>query len=181
MHPNRIARREPKMRKLLGALAVSALAVGLTAVPAAGKAAPKLVPSTVTVSATPTTIVPTTTSVNATGSVNATSGCQKDRVVRFAYVNSTTGVVTNLVETAVTGPNGSFSAVLPKPADAPPATVTLRATVDETLRQVGPSPKAMKKFKKAKKKGKKGKKPKPGRPFLCQSGTGSSGPLTVSN
>ncbi len=59
------------MKKLLGAAAVCALAVGLVAAPGAGAVkATKQVGGTVTVSATPTTIDPTTTAVNVTGNVH---------------------------------------------------------------------------------------------------------------
>jgi hypothetical protein len=57
---------------------------------------------------------------------------------------------------AETGPNGNYSAVLPRPTDppfAPPTTVALQATVDFAVRKVG-----------SKKKGKKAKK---GRQFHC--------------
>src|SRR5688500_9836690 len=92
------------MRKLITAIALSALATGLMAAPSAiAVKAPKPVPATVTVVPTPTTIAPETTNVNVSGNVSATSSCRKDRTVRFAYVNTTTSVVTPLAETAVTG------------------------------------------------------------------------------
>ena len=159
------------MRKAFGAIAVCGMTVGLIVAPSGiatpgqhGPAAPKQVPGTVSVLVTPTTIEPTTTTVSASGNVGATSGCRKDRTVRFAYVNGAT--VTPLAQTAVTGPNGDYTAVLPKPTDTGPATVTLRATVDQQFRKVG-----------SKKKGKKNKK---GRQFNCMEVTGQSGPLTVS-
>lgn len=159
------------MRKLIAASAACALVVGLTVAPGAiaknGPKGPKQVSGAVTVLVAPTTITPTTTTVTATGNVSASSSCRKDRTVRFSYVNSGTGAVTPLAETAVTGPNGDYTAVLPKPADAPPATVTLRATVDLSIRKVG-----------SKKKGKKAKK---GRQFTCLEATGQSSALTVSS
>jgi len=152
------------MRKFIVMAAIGALAVGMTAAPAAlAKKGPKQVSSTVTVAATPTTITPEVTTVTVTGNVAATSSCGKDRTVRFAYVNGTT--VTPLAQTAITGPNGDYTAVLPKPTDAAPATVTVRATVDPAVRKVG-----------SKKKGKKNKK---GRAFNCLGATADSAPLTV--
>lgn len=154
------------MRKFITAIAVSALAVGLTAAPGAiAKKGPKQVSGTVTVVPSPTTITPATTTVTVNGNVWASSGCRKDRTVRFAYVNGST--VTPLAETAVTRSNGDYTAVLPKPADAAPATVTLRATVDQTIRKVGSK--------------KKGKKTKKGRQFNCLEISGQSGPLTISS
>lgn len=174
------------MKKLFSAAVVCALAVGLTAAPSGiavpgqgqgpGPKAPKApkapkgakqVPGTISVLATPTTITPTTTTVTASGNVFATSGCRKDRTVRFAYVNSSTGAVTPLTVTVLTGPNGDYNAVLPKPADTPPATVVLQATVDQEFRKVGS------------RKSKKGKRTKRGRQFDCMQITGQSGPLTL--
>jgi hypothetical protein len=124
------------------------------------------VAATVSVLPTPTTISPTTTTVTVTGNVSSSSSCRKDRTVRFAYVNSDTSVVTPLAETAVTGSNGDYTAVLPKPTDVAPATLTLRATVDQVIRKVGSK--------------KKGKKDKKGRQFDCLTTTADSAPLTVS-
>jgi hypothetical protein len=156
------------MRKLITATVLSALAVGVVAAPSAfAVKAPKPVAATVSVVPTPTTITPTTTTVTADGNVSSTSSCRKDRTVRFAYVNTTTNVVTPLTETAVTGSNGDYTVVLPKPTDAAPATVVLRATVDQVIRKVG-----------SKKKGKKNKK---GRQFDCLTTTADSVPLTVSD
>jgi hypothetical protein len=147
------------------AVAVGALAVGITVAPSAvAKKGPKQVSGTVTVVPTPTTITPATTTLTVNGNVAATSSCRKDRTVRFAYVNGTT--VTPLAETTVTRSNGDYTVVLPKPTDAAPATVTLRATVDSAIRKVGSK--------------KKGKKHKKGRPFNCLEITGQSSPLTVS-
>lgn len=155
------------MRKLMITIALGALTAGLVAAPSAiAVKAPKPVAGTVTVEVTPTTITPTVTSVTASGNVQANSSCRKDRTVHFAYVNTDTGVVTPLAETAVTGSNGDYTAVLPSPTDAAPATVVLRATVDQVTRKVGSK--------------KKGKKDKKGRQFDCLETTGDSAPLTIS-
>jgi hypothetical protein len=166
------ARKGFTMRKFIGATAALALGVGLVAGPGAaakpgqhGPAGPKNVAGTVTVNVTPTTITPTTTSVTASGNVAASSSCRKDRTVHFAYVNGTT--VTPLAQTAETGPNGNYSAVLPKPTDVAPATVTLQATVDAVTRKVGSK--------------KKGKKTKKGRVFNCLEASGQSSPLSVTS
>ena len=141
------------MRKLVAAIAVCALAVGLTLAPgAAGKKAPKQVGGTVSVIATPSTVTTETTTVTASGNVAANSGCRKGRTVHFSYVGPTL-IETALAVTATTGSNGSYSAVLPKPTDAAPATVTLKATVEPATRKVGSK--------------KKGKKTKKGRVFNC--------------
>jgi hypothetical protein len=171
------------MKKLFSAAVVCALAVGLTVAPGAtavkpphaggpnapkgGPKSPKQVPGTISVLVVPSTITSTTTTVTASGNVGASSGCRKDRTVRFAYVNSSTGAVTPLVETVLTGPNGDYNAVLPKPADTPPATVVLQATVDQEFRKVGS------------RKSKKGKRTKRGRQFDCMQITGQSSPLTL--
>jgi hypothetical protein len=149
------------------------MAIGLVAAPGVvakgpkGPKGPKQVPGTISVFATPTTITDTTTTVTATGNVAASSSCRKDRLVRFAYVNGTTGVVTPLAQTATTGPNGDYTAVLPKPTDTnpPTASVSLRATVDQTVRKVGSK--------------KKGKKKKKGRKFVCMQVNGQSSPLAI--
>jgi hypothetical protein len=153
------------MRKVITTIAIGALAVGMTVAPGAiAKKGPKLVSGTVTAVPSPSTITPATTTVSVDGNVSSSSSCRKDRTVRFAYVAGTT--VTPLAQTSVTRSNGNYTAVLPKPTDAAPATVTLRATVDQATRKVG-----------SKKKGKKNKK---GRPFNCLEVTGQSSPLTVS-
>ena len=155
------------MRKLMITIALGALAAGLVAAPSAiAVKEPKPVAGTVTVEVTPTTITPTTTAVTASGNVAANSSCRKDRTVHFAYVNTDTLVVTPLTETAVTGSNGDYTALLPAPTDAAPATVVLRATVDPVTRKVGSA--------------KKGKKDKKGRQFNCLEITGDSAPLTIS-
>jgi hypothetical protein len=143
------------MKKLLGAAAVCALTVGLVAAPGASAVkSPKQVPGTVTVSVTPSPIPSTATTVTATGNLASNSGCRKDRLVHFAWVSGAT--VVHLTETAETGPNGSYSVVLPRPTDppfTPPTTVALQATVDFAVRKVGSK--------------KKGKKAKRGRQFHC--------------
>ena len=155
------------MRKVMITIAMGFIAVALVAAPSAiAVKAPKPVSATVTVVPTPTTIEPTTTTVAVEGNVSSTSSCRKDRTVRFAYVNTSTSVVTPLAETAVTGSNGDYTVVLPKPTDAGPAAVAVRATVDQVIRKVGSK--------------KKGKKDKKGRKFDCLTTTADSVPLTVS-
>jgi hypothetical protein len=140
------------------------LTVGLVAAPGASAVkAPKVVFGTVSVNVTPNPIPSTATTVTANGNVASNSGCRKDRTVHFAWVSGTT--VGPEVGTAETGPNGNYTAVLPRPTDTPPATVALQATVDQTFRKVGSK--------------KKGKKTKKGRQFNCQQITGLSGPITV--
>ena len=154
------------MRKLMLSIAMGVLAVGLVAVPiATAKKGPKPVAATVSVTPTPTTITSATPTVTVTGNVKANSSCRKDRTVRFAYVNTVTGGVTPLAETAVTESNGDYTVILPKPTDAGPATVIVRATLDQVTRKVGSK--------------KKGKKDKKGRRFDCLTATADSAPLTV--
>ena len=160
------------MRKLITTIAIGALVAGAVAAPSAiakggpkGPKGPKQVAGSVSVTPTPTTVTAATTTVSVSGNVGASSSCRKDRTVRFSYVNGTSGAVTPLVTTAITGPNGDYSAVLPKPTDTGPASVTLQATVDQSIRKVG-----------SKKKGKKAKK---GRQFVCGEVTGQSTPITV--
>jgi hypothetical protein len=153
-----------RMKKLIGSAAVCALAVGLVVVPGAGAVkSPKLVGGAVGALVTPNPIPSTATTVTASGNVASNSSCRKDRTVGFAWVNGAT--VTPLAETAETGPNGNYSAVLPRPTDTPPATVALQVTVDQTFRKVGSK--------------KKGKKTKKGRQFNCLELTGLSGPITL--
>jgi hypothetical protein len=154
------------MRKLVSACALCAVAVGLVVVPSAlGVKSPKQVGGTVTVGVTPTTITATTSSVAASGNVGASSSCRKDRTVHFAYVNGAT--VTPLAETAVTRPNGDYTATLPKPTDTnpPTASVVLRVTVDPVTRTVGSK--------------KKGKKTKKGRVFNCLALTADSPAIAI--
>jgi hypothetical protein len=151
------------MRKLCTLIALGALAAGLVAAPGAiGKKSPKQVPASVTLTATPSTLGATATTVTVSGNVQATSSCRKDRTVRFSYTGA--AGTTDTGATTVTRSNGDFTAVLTKPADVAPATVTLTATVDAADRKVG-----------SKKKGKKSKK---GRKINCLSATGST-PLTI--
>ncbi|MGH2922447.1 MAG: hypothetical protein ACRDKH_00255 [Solirubrobacterales bacterium] len=154
------------MRNLKTALAVAVLALAVALVPAAaakpgkGKGkGPKEVTSTVTVTGSPSTVTAATGYVTAVGNVKANSSCRKDRTVRFIY-SSGTGGMTPLAVTVETGSNGDFAALLPRPADAPPAAVTLLADVDQVTRKVGSK--------------KKGKKRKKGRKFECLSGQGQA-------
>lgn len=152
------------MRKLVSACALCAVAVGLVVVPSAlGVKSAKQVGGTVSVNVNPTAVGIYTQSVTASGGVSSNSNCKKDRTVRFAYVNGAT--VTPLPQTATTKPNGTYSATLPVPNDTPPATVTLRATVDSAIRKVGGK--------------KKGKRTKKGRAFNCLQLTADSSPITV--
>jgi hypothetical protein len=163
------------MKKVISACAVCAVAVGLVVVSSAGAVkSTKQVASTVTVSATPTTIDPTTTAVNVTGNVLANSSCRKNRTVHFFYV--TGGVAGPEVGTAVTTrSNGDFSATLLPPSTAADGTTQVRATVDETLRT-----KVIKGKKKGAGKGKKKGAIKK-RKFNCLEGSGDSNVLTVSD
>ena len=155
------------MRKLITATAVCALAVGLATVPGAlAKKSVKQAPGTVSVAVSTTSTAPTTTALTASGNVQANSSCRKDRTVRFAFVNSATLAEVPSAVTAVTGPNGDYTASL-----APPTTdgaYALRATVDETFRT-----KSTGKRKGANKGKKKGRK------FLCLATVGNSAPITV--
>src|SRR3954452_5845230 len=152
------------MKKLISACAVCAVAGGLVAVPnTLGVKSPKQVNGTVSVNVTPSTFTTgdtTVTTATVSGNVASGSGCRKDRTVHFAYVNGAT--VTPLAQTATTGPNGDYTATVPRPTDTNPPTssVTLRATVDPLTRKVGSK--------------KKGKKTKKGRAFNCLQVTGDS-------
>jgi hypothetical protein len=86
-------------------------------------------------------------------------------------VNTITGAVQPQAVTAVTRPNGDYTASLPRPTGTtPPATLpqtfVLQATVDQTERKVGSK--------------KKGKKKKRGRQFICLQVSGQSSPVTFS-
>jgi hypothetical protein len=141
------------------AIVVGALATCLALAPAAiAKKGPKQVGGTVAVTAAPSTVTASTTTVTVTGNVKANSSCRKGRTVRFSYVGA--GGTAALTETAMTRSNGDFTAVLPKPADVAPATVTLQASVDEADRKVG-----------SKKKGRKAKK---GRKITCLTAQGET-------
>ena len=142
------------MKKLISATAVCALAIGLVAVPSAsGVKSPKLVSGTVSVGVTPIPLPDTTSSVSVTGNVAANSGCRSARTVHFSWVSN--GVPGAEVGSAVTGSNGDFNAILPRPTETSTTTssVSLRTTVDQATRRVGSK--------------KKGKKTKRGRAFEC--------------
>lgn len=157
------------MRKLIGACAVCAVAVGLVAVPSAlGVKAPKQVGGTVSVNVTPTSFTTgdtTVTTASVSGNVASNSSCRKDRTVRLYWV--TNGVVGPALGTAITRSNGNYSATVPRPTDTNPPTtsVTLRAIVDQVTRKVGSK--------------KKGKKHKKGRRFDCLQLTGDSAPVAI--
>ncbi len=125
------------MRRIISASAMCALAIGLVVAPGAiGKAGPKQVSGGVSVLVSPNPVPSTATSVTASGNVGASSSCRKDRTIRFQYVNTATGAVEPLAVTTVTGPNGDYSATLPRPAaPTPPATLpqtyVVQATVDQ--------------------------------------------------
>jgi hypothetical protein len=153
------------MKKLLMAAAACALVIGLAAVPAGAVKSTKQVGGTVSVFVTPNPVPASATTVTATGNVAANSGCRKDRTVHFTYVNSISGASTPLAQTAVTGSNGDYTAVLPRSTATLPSTAVLQATVDQQIRKVG-----------SKKKGKKNKK---GRQFNCLQLFGQSGPITL--
>src|SRR5262245_45795480 len=115
------------MRKLSIAILVGALAGSLAVAPSVvAKQGPKEVVSTLSLVATPTTIDATTTGVTVSGNVAANSSCRKSRAITFSYTDA--GGTTQ-VGTATTGPNGDFSASLPKPTTTGPASVTLTASV----------------------------------------------------
>lgn len=154
------------MKRLISAGALCAVAVATVAVPGAlGVKSAKQVGGTVSVGVTPTTVDATTTAVTASGGVASNSGCKKGRTVHLAYVNGTT--VGPEIGITTTGPNGKFTATLPKPTDTNPPTtsVVLRATVDQAIRKVGSK--------------KKGKKTKKGRRFDCLQITGDSAPIAI--
>jgi hypothetical protein len=165
------------MRKLITAIAVGALAVGLTAAPGAvAKKTTKQVSGTVTVFASHSMVeAPATTPITVIGNVKANSSCRKHRTVRFAYGNTVTGAATPLATTVETFSNGDFLAVLTPPDTSADATVVVRATVDQTLRT-----KKVKGMRKGAGKGqKKGTINK--RKFNCLETTGDSAPITVSD
>jgi hypothetical protein len=162
------------MKRLIGATAACALAIGLVVTPAGAVKSTKQVASTVTVSATPTTIDPTISAVNVTGNVKANSSCRKNRTVHFFYL--TNGVVGPEVGTpATTRSNGDFSATLSPPSTAADGTTQVRAVVEQALRT-----KVIKGKKKGAGKGKKKGAIKK-RKFNCLEGTGDSNVLTVSD
>lgn len=150
------------MRKTAIAVVICAVSVGLTAAPGLAKKSVKNVGGTLTVAATPSFVDETATSVAASGNVKANSSCRKGRTVRFSYTDA--AGATQLAETVVTKSNGNYSATLPKPATVAPATVTLTATVDQTIRKVKGA--TSNKKGKGKKKGH-GKGKRKGRVFNC--------------
>jgi hypothetical protein len=144
------------MKKLISAIAVCALAIGLIAVPGAlGVKSTKLVSGTVSVGVTPVPLPDATRTVGVTGNLASSSSCRSGRTVHFFWV--TNGVAGSEVGNAMTGANGDFSATLPRPTDTSTSTssATLRTTVDQVTRKVGSK--------------KKGKKTKKGRAFECLS------------
>jgi hypothetical protein len=149
------------MRKLWSAIAIgllaTSLAVAVTAI-AKGPKSPKQAAGSVSVVATPSTLGAADTATTVTGNLMSNSGCRKDRLVRFAYTG--TGGTTQLAQTTETRSNGDFTAVLPRPMDTAPATVTLQVSVDQADRKVGSK--------------KKGKKQKKGRRITCLAATGQT-------
>ena len=149
------------MRKLLSAIAIGLLASFLVASATAigkGPKAPKQAPGSVSVLATPSTLGSADAATTVAGNLKSNSGCRKDRTVRFSYTGP--GGTTPLAQTAETRSNGDFTAVLPRPADAAPAAITLQVSVDQADRKVGSK--------------KKGKKPKKGRKITCLAATGQT-------
>jgi hypothetical protein len=150
------------MKKLLTASLVCAVAVGLVAVSGAGAVkSTKEVFGTVSVTVTPNPVPDATTTVTASGNVASNSSCRKGRTVSLAYASSPLTVV----GTAVTGPNGDYTAPnLPKPTTSGD---TLQATVvDGGFRKVGGK--------------KKSKRTKKGRQFHCNAiGPTASAPITL--
>jgi hypothetical protein len=160
------------MRKLVSAGVVCALAIGLVAVPGAlAKKGPKLVGGAVSVNVTPTTFTTgdtTVTTASVNGNVASNSNCRKFRTVRFEWVDAATNLVVPpaIATTSPTGPNGDYSAVVPRPSvtNPPTTSVYLRAIVDPATRKVG---------------SKKKRKTKKGRVFNCQQITGQSAPVSI--
>jgi hypothetical protein len=155
--------RKIKMKKLLGAAAVCALAIGLVAVPGAlGVKSPKQVASSVSVSVTPNPVV-AGAAATGSGNVSSNSGCRKDRRVDLVWVNTTT-LAETVAGSATTRSNGDYTANLTAPATA--GTYTLKATVfGPVIRKVGSK--------------KKGKKTKKGRAFSCNASPPTSSSLVV--
>jgi hypothetical protein len=163
------------MKKLLSACGVLALAIGLVVAPGAvAKKGPKQVYGTVSVNVTPTSFTTGDTSVteaSVSGNVASNSNCRKFRHITFEWVDGAGVVLPSplnpiAVETD-TGPNGDFSATIPRPnVTNPPQTtpIYLRATAEFTVRKVG---------------SKKKRKTKKGRAFHCMEISGLSGPVTI--
>jgi hypothetical protein len=149
------------MRKLFSAIAVgllaSSLAISATAV-AKGPKSPKQAAGSVSALATPSMLGTADATTTVTGNLKSNSGCRKDRIVRFSYTG--TGGTTQLGQTTETRSNGDFTAVLPRPTDTAPATVTLQVNVDQADRKVGSK--------------KKGKKQKKGRKITCLAASGQT-------
>jgi len=160
------------MRKLVTAIAVGALAVGLTAAPSAlAKKSVKQVASHVTVAAVPT--AGATTAVNVSGNVKANSSCRKHRTVHFFYLIG--GVQGPEVGSIETRSNGDFMTSLPGPSPLVDGTAQVRAIVEEGLR----TKKVRGKKKGASKGKKKGATKK--RKFNCQEGTGDTNAFVTSD
>src|SRR4051794_21004672 len=123
------------MKKLAGAAIVCAVAVGLVAASGAGAVkSTKEVFGTVSVSVTPNPVPDAITTVTASGNVASNSSCRKGRTVNLAY-SSNPGAV---VGTAVTGPNGDYTATnIPKPAPTASGDTLLATVVDGGFRRVG--------------------------------------------
>jgi hypothetical protein len=158
------------MRKLICALAVSAIAAGLLAVPAAlALKSPKTVGGSVSVNEAPNPLADSTPVVSAFGNVASNSSCRKNRTVRFQWVNATTSVVISTApETATTGSNGDYSATVSRPpvsSTTPVSSVRLRVNVDQTFRKWKNKNKA-RLFKK-------------GRQFNCTALTADSSPIAL--
>jgi hypothetical protein len=156
------------MKKLIGATAVCALAIGLVVAPSAlGVKAPKLVGGSVSVNVTPNPLIDTTTTVTADGGVVSNSNCKKDRTLHFSWVVD--GVQSAEVGSTTTKGNGTYTVTLPRPTQtsdtATVDTAVLHVTVDQVTRKVGSK--------------KKGKKTKKGRRFDCLTFSGDSSPVTL--
>jgi hypothetical protein len=150
------------MKKLISACAVCAVAVAVVAAPSAlGVKSTKQVFGTVSVTVTPNPVPDATTTVTASGNVASNSSCRKGRTVTFAY--SPAGPDLSAI-TAVTGPNGDYTATLPKPTTSG---ATLQVTVtDGGFRKVGGK--------------KKSKRTKRGRQIHCNAiGPTASAPITL--
>jgi hypothetical protein len=117
---------------VLAALGAASLVFSVTLVAAGGKA--RHVTTLVSVGVTPCcTVTPATTSLSASGSVASTPRCRGSRTIRFVYQNGAT--VTPVAVTATSDATGAYSATIPKPSDAAPATVTLYADVVSATRR----------------------------------------------
>jgi hypothetical protein len=153
------ARRGIKMKRLISAAAVCAVATGLVAIPGAvAKPAPKTVPAAITVNESPNPVT-AGTAVTASGNLASRITCAKYRLVTLEWVDATQ--VATPAGTATTGPTGDYSTTFNAPAAA--GTYTLRASVTEGDRTVGG----------------KHKKHKKGRRFVCGGATASTAPVTV--